>query len=761
MFQVTDYVIQGRRIIDLNFFLKQLFDIDNHGETFGCKLSNLKITNEKQNGLISTFYLNCRMCGSTFKLKTNNDDDPKFDVNAGAVSGSMVTGIGLSSLNELNASMDLPSIPFRLFRTTHDDVAEIWRITAEKSMQDAAKEEREHAISRGDVNCAGVAMIPVEADACWSKRSYKNNYSALSGCAAIIGEHTGKVLHIGVRNKYCVICARAHTKKLTPKRHDCTKNHFGSSTSMEQAILVEGFKCSIQERNLIYNVLIADGDSSTYKSILESRPYPDVPIQKIECTNHLLRNYNGKNMQLQKDTTIHLSERKHLTGDRLTRLRTAIRSASKFRNEQNVSTETKILNLQKDILNSTRHVFGDHKECEDYYCTPERKSEQNLVPTVPTLMLKLQNNASKLAFNSRSLLQNFTNNRAEQFNSVVAKVVGGKRVNYSLKGSYQARCYAAVVAFNSGKPQYTLYKTFWGKSPGKSLKELERKRHAQNTYYKNRAKRCKTKLNLGKEDENYGKECQRPDMEQNDYENAKILFLNSIKQQVSNRFEIERDTVLQAESALWVELRRCILTASKFSKICKRRANQNSAPLVKSILYSYDLSHVPSVKHGIENEAKALEQLGMQENIEIRKCGLFIDEDHCFLGASPDGVCEEGLIEIKCPSSAYNMDPDDAIAEKKIKCFKRNRSGELVMNEKHDWFYQVQGQLHIAKKNICLFAVWTGPHYIMKVVRVQRDDNYWTTEMLPKLTRFYYECLLPEIVDSRKARSMPIRHTVF
>lgn len=52
-------------------------------------------------------------------------------------------------------------------------------------------------------------------------------------------------------------------------------------------------------------------------------------------------------MQLQKDSTAPLNERKLLTADRLTRLQTAIRSASKFKNKQNGSTETKILNLQK------------------------------------------------------------------------------------------------------------------------------------------------------------------------------------------------------------------------------------------------------------------------------------------------------------------------------------------------------------------------------------------------------------------------------
>lgn len=193
-----------------------------------------------------------------------------------------MAGIGLSNFNELTASMDLPHMSFRLYSSIHADLAEMWRITAEETMQEAAKKEIEAAELQGDVNSRGIAMIPVEADACWSKRSYKTNYSALSDVAAIIGEHTGKVLHIGVRNKYCVIRARANKRGLVPQYHDCHKNHSGSSTSMEQSILVEGFKVSTAERNLIYSTLIAAGDSSTHKNILESRPYLDFPLQKIE-----------------------------------------------------------------------------------------------------------------------------------------------------------------------------------------------------------------------------------------------------------------------------------------------------------------------------------------------------------------------------------------------------------------------------------------------------------------------------------------------
>lgn len=49
---------------------------------------------------------------SIFKIKMWNDTEPKFDINARAVSGAILTGIGLSSLNEVNVSVDLPSMQF-------------------------------------------------------------------------------------------------------------------------------------------------------------------------------------------------------------------------------------------------------------------------------------------------------------------------------------------------------------------------------------------------------------------------------------------------------------------------------------------------------------------------------------------------------------------------------------------------------------------------------------------------------------------------
>lgn len=117
-------------------------------------------------------------------------------------------------------------------------------------------------------------------------------------------------------------------------------------------------------------------------------------------------------------------------------------------------------------------------------------------------------------------------------------------------------------------------------------------------------------------------------------------------------------------------------------------------------MYGRDLSNVPSIKHGKNNEYTALRDLEKVLNTKILQCGLSIDKEISFLGASPDGKCEHGIVEIKCPSSAYEMDPEEAIRQKKNDFWKyASNSNQLVVNTKHKWYFQIQGEL----------AVWMGP----------------------------------------------------
>lgn len=154
-------------------------------------------------------------------------------------------------------------------------------------------------------------------------------------------------------------------------------------------------------------------------------------------------------------------------------------------------------------------------------------------------------------------------------------------------------------------------------------------------------------------------------------------------------------------------------------------------------------------------------QLEAQLGIKVVPCGIFIDELDPFLAATPDGIIlnEDGLIELKCPYSCRNISPENAIQSQKLKFWRFDKSkNSFVVNKKHPYYYQIQGQLHIAQKQFCLFCVWTGQMHQLKVERIERDLDFYTKEMKPKLTNFYLSHMVPEIVDSRIKRNMPIRN---
>ncbi|KAL7299076.1 hypothetical protein TKK_0008166 [Trichogramma kaykai] len=62
-------------------------------------------------------------------------------------------------------------------------------------------------------------------DGGWQKRGTGHAYNSLSGHAAVVGFHSGKILSHTVLSKDCWLCSFGHF----PEDHDCRKNHTGHS----------------------------------------------------------------------------------------------------------------------------------------------------------------------------------------------------------------------------------------------------------------------------------------------------------------------------------------------------------------------------------------------------------------------------------------------------------------------------------------------------------------------------------------------------
>lgn len=193
------FCVEGRRIIEFQYFYTKLQEICDHNKTFGCTLSNVRILSETRQGLLSKYKLACNMCNLIFYL--DSESKSNLDLNKAATSGVISSGIGYSKFSELCASMDCPSFSQKHYNKVQNEIYNDWRKTAISVMEAAAVRERDAAFAEGRVK-DGIACIDVIADGVWCKRSFNTNFSALSGAAAIIGKRFGEVLYIGVKNKY-------------------------------------------------------------------------------------------------------------------------------------------------------------------------------------------------------------------------------------------------------------------------------------------------------------------------------------------------------------------------------------------------------------------------------------------------------------------------------------------------------------------------------------------------------------------------------
>ncbi|KAL5239151.1 hypothetical protein ACI65C_006561 [Semiaphis heraclei] len=81
--------------------------------------------------------------------------------------------------------------------------------------------------------------------------------------------------------------------------------------------------------------------------------------------------------------------------------------------------------------------------------------------------------------------------------------------------------------------------------------------------------------------------------------------------------------------------------------------------------------------------------------------------------------------------------------------------GKQILKKNNCYYYQVQGQLNITQRRLCYFVVWTPKGLV--VDKIYRDEEFWKNNVEPQATRFFMESLVPEIIDSRFDRGLPMR----
>ncbi|XP_070378454.1 uncharacterized protein [Dermacentor albipictus] len=237
-------------------------------------------------------------------------------------------------------------------------------------------------------------------------------------------------------------------------------------------------------------------------------------------------------------------------------------------------------------------------------------------------------------------------------------------------------------------------------------------------------------------------------------------FKEQVSLTATERADICAKTVGQDKNPLWFAERTGKLTASKFRRILHCLKPEG---LVKEILYPRKeimKSGDPRL-YGIQNEAKAVQKYleFMQlydKNIDVLETGLHIHELHSFIAASPDRLVrdgsEDGLLEVKCPASKAGQRVVDACADKGFYLAVTN--GEVTLKKDHYYYYQVQGQMGVAKKPWCDFVVFTDHADLQDCISVERiyfDAEIWK-DILQGLVYFYKAAIIPELMTRRIRR---------
>jgi hypothetical protein len=104
-------------------------------------------------------------------------------------------------------------------------------------------------------------------------------------------------------------------------------------------------------------------------------------------------------------------------------------------------------------------------------------------------------------------------------------------------------------------------------------------------------------------------------------------------------------------------------------------------------------------------------------------------------------------------NSAREITIEEGIKNKIIDYLTIDDEKYIKLKTSHQYYYQVQGQLHVTNRNICYFVVYTPTkekfNSNLKYCIIKKDDRFWCENIENHLEEFYFGALLPELVDPR------------
>ena len=297
--------LNGTRLVDISCLHRLLSSISVCRQ---CLEGELAIEDERREGLASSVFLRCQMCGASSGWCDLLPRAGRFyQVNRRSVLAMRVIGRGHTALKKFCGIMDLPPpVAWPAFNGHQKAIAQAAAQVSDESMKSAAKVVFEKKRDNGESTVAGTS---VTFDGTWMRRGFSSQH----GVFTCIDWDSGLILDKITLSKYCHACVtwktRLEKKEVTQVvydewkgEHACSANTTSSSPAMEGEAAVTLWSRSVDKNKLQYIQYIGDGDSKGFSNVTAAQPYgPTVEITKEECVGHVQKRMGTRLRQLKKD----------------------------------------------------------------------------------------------------------------------------------------------------------------------------------------------------------------------------------------------------------------------------------------------------------------------------------------------------------------------------------------------------------------------------------------------------------------------------
>ena len=134
----------------------------------------------------------------------------------------------------------------------------------------------------------------------------------------------------------------------------------------------------------------------------------------------------------------------------------------------------------------------------------------------------------------------------------------------------------------------------------------------------------------------------------------------------------------------------------------------------------------------------------MKFNHQISQIGAFVMPSQPWFCARPDAlVIVDGCVTKKCPFSCSKKSVHDNITKQcNMQYLYINMNGDVCLKESNIYFTQCQMTMYVTGLLECDFFVWSPIGNCLVTIQI---DNQFLQKVIPKLTKFYFQYLLPAV----------------